>query len=339
MQISKKEYLAGITYFSGWWDGENNGWHSWLPKYPERTPLLGQFQSQETMDKEIIAASDYGVDFFQILWYPCYSPATAAPHNKHLGEGVRFFMASPENNRMSFSVEYCNHPPFAVTEENHWKEACAEVVSYMKHPSYLRVGGKTIFKIHSIRAFLTDCGNDIQTAVSWIQYLCELARKEGVGDLLLGAGSWVLDDFSGIPELMAQFDFIQFYMGFPDNPQEEEYSYEYLMEFALNEAKRCAANVPLPYLPFIPSGWNPRPWAETGNTYFNLPDKAQWKKCLSEVKELLDTNIKYRIPDGTTEGQKMFNIYAWNEYGEGGIISPTTGDGYMKLEGIAEVFK
>jgi hypothetical protein len=29
---------------------------------------------------------------------------------------------------------------------------------------------------------------------------------------------------------------------------------------------------------------------------------------------------------------------AWNEYGEGGILSPTQGDGYMKLDTIADVF-
>jgi hypothetical protein len=36
--------------------------------------------------------------------------------------------------------------------------------------------------------------------------------------------------------------------------------------------------------------------------------------------------------------QKAFLIYAWNEYGEGGIVAPTRGEGYMKLEAIREVF-
>ena len=33
-----------------------------------------------------------------------------------------------------------------------------------------------------------------------------------------------------------------------------------------------------------------------------------------------------------------FNIYAWNEFGEGGIMAPTQGDAYMKLDTIAVVF-
>jgi hypothetical protein len=34
----------------------------------------------------------------------------------------------------------------------------------------------------------------------------------------------------------------------------------------------------------------------------------------------------------------MLLIYAWNEYGEGGIVAPTRGDGTMKLEAIKQVF-
>ena len=341
VEFPKKEYLVGVSYFNGWWEGEGNGWHDWLAKYPGRKPLLGQFLTQETMNREIIAASDHGVDSFQILWYPCYNrDQISDAQAQHLNEGVKYFMASPENNRMRFSIEYCNHAPFAVTDDDKWKQACAELVSYMKHPSYLRVGAKAVLKIHTVRQFLVDCENDMGKAVSWIKYLRDLAGKEGVGDLLLGTGSGFGDDFSGIPELMAEFDYVNFYMSFPfmDKPREEEYSYALLIEHALNEAKRCADNVPLPCLPYVPSAWNPKPWTEV-NTFFTLPSRAEWNKALSDMKKLLDQNIKLRLPDGTEGGQKMLNIYCWNEYGEGGIVSPTEGDGYMKLEEIQKVFK
>jgi hypothetical protein len=36
--------------------------------------------------------------------------------------------------------------------------------------------------------------------------------------------------------------------------------------------------------------------------------------------------------------QKSFVIYAWNEFGEGGIMAPTVGEREMKLEGIQSVF-
>jgi hypothetical protein len=34
----------------------------------------------------------------------------------------------------------------------------------------------------------------------------------------------------------------------------------------------------------------------------------------------------------------MVLVYAWNEFGEGGFVAPTHGEGFMKLECIREVF-
>jgi hypothetical protein len=43
-------------------------------------------------------------------------------------------------------------------------------------------------------------------------------------------------------------------------------------------------------------------------------------------------------PPGGRTTQKAFTIYAWNEFGEGGIVAPTQGSGTMMLEAINEVF-
>ena len=53
--------------------------------------------------------------------------------------------------------------------------------------------------------------------------------------------------------------------------------------------------------------------------------------------------LYFHISYGKTIGLALFNlrvflIYAWNEYGEGGIVAPTRGDGFMKLETIRAVF-
>ena len=36
--------------------------------------------------------------------------------------------------------------------------------------------------------------------------------------------------------------------------------------------------------------------------------------------------------------KKVLLIYAWNEFGEGGIMAPTRGEKEMKLESVREVF-
>jgi hypothetical protein len=55
------------------------------------------------------------------------------------------------------------------------------------------------------------------------------------------------------------------------------------------------------------------------------------------VKAALDQYPRLGLP--AKEGRKkMLLIYAWNEFGEGGIVAPTQGDKEMKLETIREVF-
>eukprot|EP01083_Nonionella_stella_P244549 851003_1 len=76
---NSQEYLVGINYFAGWWKPLPNKWHEpwnqsvdWRPLYPQRIPLIGNYNTQATTDGEIIAASNYSIDFFQILYYDNY---------------------------------------------------------------------------------------------------------------------------------------------------------------------------------------------------------------------------------------------------------------------------
>jgi hypothetical protein len=52
------------------------------------------------------------------------------------------------------------------------------------------------------------------------------------------------------------------------------------------------------------------------------------------------TNRAFGFPDPTspTGIQPAVTLYAWNEFGEGGIVAPTTGDGFMKVQAVAAVF-
>ena len=57
----------------GWWQGPGDKWyspsnasHDWRPDFPDRVPLLGDYNTQSTMDAEIAAAASHGLDFFQV---------------------------------------------------------------------------------------------------------------------------------------------------------------------------------------------------------------------------------------------------------------------------------
>ncbi len=328
--MASQDYLVGIYYFAGWWRDAPNKWapygYDWRADYPERIPVLGQYNDQKTMDREIEAASTHGVDFFQILWYPNGGP---------LNDGLRTFLASPEAHRMHFTIEYVNHPPFDLPSDAEWESACREWCTAMKHPSYLRVGGRPVFKIHGLDFFFKQQGDDAAKVKARLDVFRRIAKENGLPSPLISSG--VMPGGVPPPERLAPFDFVTTYMDMPALPQKPEpYPYELLIKHAEDGWLRYAEHSSKPYVPYVPSGWDPRPWKDPRPS-FAFPTQAEWTDALRRVKCALDKYPKLGIPDG--EGRrKMLLIYAWNEYGEGGIMAPTRGDKDMKLEAIHEVF-
>ena len=119
---------------------------------------------------------------------------------------------------------------------------------------------------------------------------------------------------------------------------------------------------PVPYVPNVIAGFDPRPWEEHSPS-FQMPNRTEWMKQLYAIKaQCEDPSNRFGFPstrekvmvsgrDGdssTSKGcerlmgeafiQPAFTIYAWNEYAEGGILAPSRGQRYMKLEALAEVF-
>jgi hypothetical protein len=166
-----QKVLVGINYFAGWWEKLPNKWHGsgrsakqpdWRPQNPDRDPLLGIYNDQATMDREIVAAADYGVDFFSILWYfPVPGSRYYEANARLLNRGLETFLRSPNAHRLRFIIEYSNEPHFAATTDEQWDLCLTTWVAAMRHPSYLRVGGRLVFKVLSAGAFIEQNNNDL----------------------------------------------------------------------------------------------------------------------------------------------------------------------------------
>lgn len=330
------DVLVGIHYFAGWWRSVPNKWHSrgvdWRPDWPGRVPLLGEYNEQETMDREIVAAAEHAVDFFQILWYPVKGRETVEPGAVHLNDGLTTFMASPQAHRLRFTLEAVNHPPFGIATVEEWEACCREWAAALTHPSYLRLDGRPAIKIHGFHQFWMDCGQDPAEMQRRVDILRRCCWEAEAGDPLVAIGTGA----GGLPpaELLGAFDWLATYMDVPDLPQRAEpYPYEELLAQAQGAWRLYAEHSPLPYVPYLPAGWDPRPWRDR-RASFDLPDREQWTAALRAVKAAVEGSDKLGFPGGLP----AFLVYAWNEFGEGGIVAPTAGDQYMKLEAIREVF-
>lgn len=345
----EKDILVGVEYFNGWWERSPNKWEhqygvegqgkDWRANYPERIPLLGEYNSQETMDKEIKAAAEHGVDFFSILWYyPKNATKSEKRDVQELNMGVDFFKNSPNAHKMSFMIELCNHEPFAIETDEDWNDCFNLVIDAMKHPSYLKIDGKPVVKIHGGQQFINDNGS-MERSQKILQRFRENVRNQGLGEIIIAVGAYGNDPIGKQHKFyqLEEVDCNMEYMQVPDLPQKEtDYPYERLVKEA-TEVCKIREKDAMPFVPYFPAGWNPRPWSDPRPS-FDLPNRKQWKAALEELKADLETSSNLGFPrkDGTI--QKAFTIYAWNEYGEGGILAPTVGDKYMKLEEIKKVF-
>lgn len=342
---SADEYLVGCEYFAGWWDGPESKWGGpdkapadqrvdWRPQYPDRIPLNGLYNSQEVMDKDILSASEYGVDFFSILWYP---NAQAEYGVELINQALDWFTASPNADKMKFMIEITNHRPFIVETDEEWQEMAVMCANKMKHPSYLRIDGRPVLKIHGGGAFLGDLGGDVAKANRVLGNLRKTISEQGAGDVLIAVG--ITEDGkvknSSLGKL--NIDCTMMYADPTSLPQrDQDYPFNDLTAAAKHNML-ARTDDSLPFVPYVMCGWNPKPWGDS-RCNFAMPTRQEWKEALTMIKEGLDNSANLGFPrkDGTL--QKAFTIYAWNEFGEGGFLAPTTGTGTMKLEEVLEVF-
>ncbi len=337
---TQREYLVGIYYFAGWWPEQPNKYHTngrnWTQDYPGRVPSLGLYVDQQTMDKEIAAAAKYGVDFFQILWYPPLKDVGKETHAQHLNDGVSCFMASKNSRLMQFCVEYVNHAPFTIETDQAWESTCRLWAKWMNHRSYLKVDGRPVFKIHGAHQFLLQNGNDPARVAKQIKTLRRIVQESGLPNPLVATG--IMPYEKPLVEHIEAFDFATTYMDMPMLPvTEKPHPYSELIKHAAGAWEYQGIHADRPYMPYVPSGWDPRPWKDPRPS-FDAPTRDEWVAALKSVKRELDNAHRLGIPGAGDRRQKAFVIYAWNEYGEGGIVAPTKGEGFMKLEGIRSVF-
>ena len=349
----KEDILVGVNYFAGWWKELPNKWHGqgwnakdpdWRPNNPSRVPVLGEYNVQDTMDKEIVAASNHGVDFFMILYYFPKPNTPETVHAPQLNRGLETFIASKNAGKMKFCIEYCNHGNFSAGNDKEWNECISTWVAAMKHPSYLRVDGQLVFKVHGITQFIKSNNNDLKLCRKRLNQLRDSVRKAGLGEMIIGAGITPETPPLGKKWPPAEiFDFTSTYMSVPKvEPREKDYPYSMVAKQQRTGVKKRVSD-PIPWMPYMAAGWNPRPWAHPKGaphhrTYFTFPTRDEFTRELKAAKQALSANSSLGLPNKDGTNQKAFTIYAWNEFGEGGIVAPTKGRGYMMLECIQDVF-
>lgn len=238
-------------------------------------------------------------------------------------------------------MEACNADGhLSVTSEAGWDSIATVFVDVAKDPAYLRIDGRPVFKIHSPGRFYTQLNSDISRCQNVIQNFRQKAKNAGLGDIVIAVGTYGNGKISnGHNYTNYGIDCTMQYAGLPETNvlPKGHYPYSELTDYveSIRDLRKFDA---LNWVPYIMSGWDASPWGGENRSTFDFPTREQWNSELNAIKDDLLTSPSLGFPkkDGTT--QKAFTIYAWNEFGEGGIVAPTVGEQYMKLEEIKKVF-
>eukprot|EP01052_Picozoa_sp_SAG31_P023592 SAG31_NODE_1955_length_6823_cov_2.519780_3_plen_577_part_00 len=377
--------LVGVHYFAGWYPGPWSHWlypteplasrKSWVPDYPGRIPLTGNFTTnQSTVEADLRAADGYGVDFFEVLWsdpavvgggsscdgghnpadpnfHPCVDIGLAWMLNSSIWpelKGGLHFLVSYSTDFDGTTVAKGMFNDSAVGAKT-WESYCRTWIRLMAHPRYLRIDGRPVFKILGPSNFLAvQCVGNGTLAQQRIDQFRALAQGAGVGNPIIGGG-WVTGS-TGIPERPYQgvnYDFTGVYgwairdpaLG-PCQPG-EVYPFAQMDEMTNAHWETAHAHDAVPYVPNVMASLDARPALEKGCAYAP-PTRTEWTKTLQRAKALVEkpgARLGFpssSAPDGV---HPALTIYAWNEFQEGGIVCPTKGEGWLKLEAIKEVFQ
>lgn len=353
---SDDKIIVIMEYFAGWhaepakddkWRIYNNGLDfSTMPQYANRNPLLGHYNTQETMDADIDCASSYGIDVFSILWY-YWGNATDEGHDnvttiKNLDKGIEQYLASPNKSKMKFMMEVTNADrALSITSVEQWNEVIDVFVDVAQDSTYFRIEGRPVVKIHDGSRFYNQLGGadgGLEQCRTVLSNFRQKAAAAGLGDIIIMLGTYGAGGVGpGSVFVQAGANGCMQYAGIDETKPIDHYPFTDLGVYT-KKIRDIHQNDAIPWVPYVMSGWDASPWGGEGRPTFEVATRGEWEQELRKVKSelLVSDNYGFRRKDGSV--QKAFSIYAWNEFGEGGYVAPTESLGYMKVEAIKSVF-
>ena len=315
----------------------------WRPKLSRSRAAVGAYNDQATMDREIVVAADHGVDFFSILWYFAAPGSKEEADCKRLNRGLENFLRSPQpidcgssSNTATTRIGRRQRRPVGACCIAAW-------VAAMRHPSCLRVGGRLVFKVHDAAGFWRQNDQDVSRCRGRLARVCAGRSAPPVWARCSSAGR---DEPIAGDRRRAACQALRFHGHLHEYP-------------AGGRSRRGISLRGWPRKPATPGrrtrpirslGCRTWPWAGTpalGPTH--RPTRIIAASSASPPRPNGPPSLRCRLrgsdkypglglplPHGRR--QRVFTIYAWNEFGEGGFLAPTEVDGFMKPEAIREVF-
>lgn len=317
----------GAYYFDGWTEGSHHITSLLKDSFPEREPIWGWVTSKpEVMKKQIDAAADAGIRFFSFDWY--YREGS---DNIPLNNALRLYREAPNKRRLQFCLMVANHKPYVVTPQS-WKTVAATWINLFRDPGYVRVNDKPLLIFFSVSSLVQEFG----TAGAVRQALDSL-RQAAANEGLKGVTMAVCVGPSEVKEAEAcGFDALTGYnyhvVGF--TPGQEANPIQQMLDGDRRIWEWISGATSLPYMPAATLNWDPRPWRKKEGMIPHFTGYSE-QSVYNDIMALKQWIAQH--PDKTSK-ERIALLYAWNENGEGGWLTPSKMRGDSLLQGIRKAF-
>ena len=275
-------------------------------KYRDRLPWFAEVlddarvringDTQETADREIHFAASAGLDYWAFVLYP---EAT------EMSRALRRYLDSELRDQLNFCVILHNNIGVGVAD---WPKEQNRVISLLKEPGYQKTtNGRPLVYLFSANA-------------DRFQELREAIVAEGLNPYYVYLGWDPVEDYRR--EKSKGFDAVSAYA---DGPQVDTFAE--LTRHVENKWQR-AAEAGIRYIPLVTTGWdkqprkeNPVSWELDHDYHRQAGFPSQAKP--PEIAEHLARALQFVDANPAVCEARAILIYAWNEYDEGGWLSPT----------------
>jgi hypothetical protein len=299
--------------------------------YSSREPLLGFYDlmDQEIMDDHIRMAASRGLAYFAFYWYwdadRDQESTASIPMHKYLSSSykrsIRFLLAPIVLGKAHMTVEM-------------WQRSVVPyfVRRYIADPAYLTTSDGRPFIID----FKTNFATEAEHRAGLLILRQAVRNKTGRDPVILEPAqernTW--KDLVHQKRVLGPDGFACFQFP-PFRPHEP-----YVETTSRSVTVIRSQDQPF-YIPSASTGFDARPWFKVG-WGFQDPGPMERPYNVNATPELFENHLRSLrdYMDGhPRQTDRMLTIYAWNEWGEGGIIEPSFVRGYQYLDIVQRTFR
>ncbi len=338
---AQTDYIGLMHYCPLWKEGTHYGWGRIEP-WPERRPAIGYYDegTPEVADWHIKYALEHGIAAFIYCWYR--SDLEPEIHQQ-LGHAIHEGL---------FRARYRDRFRFTIM----WENGCGKGVkdaadlldnlfpfwlkNYFTHPSYLRIDNMPVLFVWRPEKVAPQLGGSAAVRRAF-EAMRRKARSAGLGGLrIIGC----LDHANPPLQKRLATEGWDATSGYAMRPAGERIIGTDIEGIPMTDhgdtlrqfkdewiARRNAG--PLPDIPNVMMGWDPRPWHGTATrSYRANPAPEHFEAACRDAKALVDeapADAWYR---------RLVVFDNWTEFGEGHYIEPTSGTGFTYVNAIKRVF-